>query len=469
MLKYLGQSEYGVYNFVSSLISYLALLSFGFTGSYMRFYSRFEVNKDSENIAKLNGMFLMLFTFMGVLSIAVGIILLDKIEEILGSKFTIEEVKNAKQLIRILLINVAISFPATVFDSIITAHERFLFLKSLQIIKTVLSPLLTIPLLINGYGSVSVVFVTTLVSLLVSILSVVFSIKKLKAKFVFHGFEWSLLIEVSKFSFYIFVFMIVDQINWNVDRIIVGRVRGAVEVAKYGLGSQLNTYYLIISSTLSSLFIPRVNKIAANEEDSNVALSSLFIRVGRIQFILLFLIATILVFFGVDFINLWVGNEYTVSYYVSLLLILPVTVPAIQNLGIEIQKAKNLHQFRAIVYLLIAILNVVLSIPLTIKWGGVGAALGTAISLVLGNGVVMNIYYNAKVGLDISLFWKNILSIIKAVIIPILIGALLSQFVTMNSWGSFIWPVGLYVFLYILFMWKNGFTELEKKLFIKGD
>ena len=58
-------------------------------------------------------------------------------------------------------------------------------------------------------------------------------------------------------------------------------------------------------------------------------------------------------------------NEYNNAYFVALLLIIPVTVPLIQNLGIEIQRAKNMHKFRSIVYFLIAIGNIFISIPIS--------------------------------------------------------------------------------------------------------
>ena len=38
MLRILGQSEYGLYQLVYSVVSYLGLLSMGFNASYMRFY-----------------------------------------------------------------------------------------------------------------------------------------------------------------------------------------------------------------------------------------------------------------------------------------------------------------------------------------------------------------------------------------------------------------------------------------------
>lgn len=70
----------------------------------------------------------------------------------------------------------------------------------------------------------------------------------------------------------------------------------------------------------------------------------------------------------------------------------------IQNLGVEIQRAVNKHRFMAIVYSVMAVGNVIISIPLAMCMGPVGSALGTAISLVLVNGLAMNIYYRKRLG-----------------------------------------------------------------------
>ena len=47
MLRLLGQTEYGLYNTVSSTISMLAVLNLGFNGSYIRYYEKY---KNEENI-----------------------------------------------------------------------------------------------------------------------------------------------------------------------------------------------------------------------------------------------------------------------------------------------------------------------------------------------------------------------------------------------------------------------------------
>ena len=60
MLRILGQNEYGLYNLSSSTISYLGLLSFGFGSAYIRYYSKYKVENNKNEIKKLNGMYILL-------------------------------------------------------------------------------------------------------------------------------------------------------------------------------------------------------------------------------------------------------------------------------------------------------------------------------------------------------------------------------------------------------------------------
>ena len=157
-----------------------------------------------------------------------------------------------------------------------------------------------------GYKSVGMVVVTTILTIVVEIANMLFCFKKLKMKFAFYKFDFSLMKEMAIFSSYIFLNMIIDQINWSVDKFILGRFRGTVAVAIYGLAAQLNSYYLSLSTAISNVFIPRVNRMVATKND-NQELTNLFTRVGRIQFILLSLVCSGLIFFGQPFINMWAG------------------------------------------------------------------------------------------------------------------------------------------------------------------
>lgn len=213
----------------------------------------------------------------------------------------------------------------------------------------------------------------------------------------------------------------------------------------------------------SNVFVPKVNRIVAETND-NTELTTLFTKVGRIQFIVLGLILTGFVFFGMPFVNLWAGEGYGASYAVALLLIIPVTVPLIQNLGIEIQRAKNMHKARAVVYLAIAIANVFISIPLIKFFGPEGAALGTAISLFAGNIIFMNWYYHARIGMNMFYFWKEIAKFIPALIAPCVVGIAIMKFVNITGLVKLGVFAVVYAAVYGLSMYFFGMNEEEKQL-----
>ena len=72
MLGRLGETEYGVYGAVGPIISYLLLLSMGLGSAYIRYYSQAKVAKDRREMAKLNGMFLVTLSLLGLVLLALG-------------------------------------------------------------------------------------------------------------------------------------------------------------------------------------------------------------------------------------------------------------------------------------------------------------------------------------------------------------------------------------------------------------
>lgn len=463
MVRLLGQSEYGVYTLAGSVVSYLSLLSFGFGSAYVRFFSRYKANSDEEGLARLNGMFMTVFLAIGALALLAGGVLVGGAGLLFGGKLTAEELQTTRILMSLLVVNIALSFPFSVFSSFITANEEYFFQRVLSLIKAVANPFLTLPVLLLGYRSVGMVVVTVLLNIAIEILYMLFCLKKLRMRFSFCQFDFKLLKEISVFSSFIFINIVVDQINWNLDKLLLGAFHGSVATAVYGLAAQLNVYYQQFSTSVSSVFIPRVNALAF-AEDADRRLTELFIKIGRIQFIILSLIASGLVLFGRPFLALWGGEGYTDSYPIALLLILPVTIPLCQNIGIEIQRAKNMHKFRSIVYLLIAGINLILSIPLCRLFSGVGCAIGTALALLIGNGVIMNLYYYKKMHLDIPLFWREIARLLPALILPIAFGLLLSHLFDLYHIVPLAAAILCYTAVFLVSFWFFGLNDYEKSI-----
>ena len=73
MIKILGQSEYGLYNTVASTISMMSVLSLGFNSSYIRYYSRYKEEQDTDSIYKLNGLFVLIFSVIVMIALICGL------------------------------------------------------------------------------------------------------------------------------------------------------------------------------------------------------------------------------------------------------------------------------------------------------------------------------------------------------------------------------------------------------------
>jgi len=466
MIRMMGQSEYGLYTLVGSVVNYLSLFSLGFGGAYLRFYSRYKSKKDTEGIARLNGMFLTVFLLMACMAFLVGSILSGYTDIVFGQNLTQEELEKAERLMRILVVNICLTFPDSVFNAIITAHEKFVFQKILQIVSNLCNPLISLPLLFMGYDSIAVVSITTGITILKLSIHVLYCMRCLRVEFYFRKYEFGLLREIAGFSFFLFLNMIIDQVNWSVDKFILGRVVGTSAVAIYGVASTINNLYISFSTAVSNVFAPRVNRIVA--EGSNTykkQLSDYFIRVGRIQFIVMSMIISGIIIFGEYFItDIYLTEAYREVYIVTLFLIIPATIPLIQNLGIEIQRAMNKHQFRAMVYIVMAGVNVLISIPLAKNFGVVGAAMGTAFSLILANGLIMNIYYYKALEINIIQFWKSILRLAKAWIIPCVVGSIIMYTDFVDNNFRFAVGVLVYILFYIFSFWLFGMDESEKGL-----
>lgn len=462
LLRLLGQAEYGVYQLVASVISYLSLLNFGFGGSYLRFYSQCKGDKKKED--SLNGSYFIVFCIFAIIAFIAGIILTVNTKVVLGTKLTANELDLAQKLMFIMAINMAISFPISVFSAIVTSRECFIFQKVVELLKSVFNPILVIFALLLGYGSIGLVLASTVLTVIAAGINIWYVLVKINAGFDFHKFNMKLMREVGAFSFFIFLNSIIDQINWNVDKFLLGRFVGSVSIALYSVGAQINNIYIQISDMLATVVAPRVNVIAANEKNPLPKLSALWIKVGRMQAMLVLAIISGFVIFGKEFIVLWAGQEYGSAYYITLLLIIPVSIPLCQTLGVDIQRALNKHQYRSFVYAAVAIANLFISIPLVKIYGAIGAALGTTIALLVGNVLIMNIIYKKIIGLDVLEFWKSIATLVPSVVPSIICSFLYKKFIIIDRWSTLLIGCVLFMVVYIISLYLYGINQEEKEM-----
>ncbi|MCX4364229.1 MAG: oligosaccharide flippase family protein [Bacilli bacterium] len=466
LLRMLGQNEYGLYSLVSSIIGYLTVLDLGFGNAIIVYTSKFRSQKKYDEEKKLHGMFYVIFFLIGVIAGILGLILYFNVENIFGATLTSNELSKAKMMMLILSFNLFVTFAFSIYSSILSAYERFTFKKLISILSSLLKPLIMIPFLFLGFKSITLIIVITIVNILVCLSNYVYCRKKLKIKIKFCGFDNKIFKVIFGYSIFIFLGEIVDKINWSADQFILGAVSGTAAVSIYSIASQLNNMFISFSSIMSGIFLPKISKMVAKNV-SDKKLSDEFIKIGRIQFYIIFLMCSGLVLFGKKFISLWAGPQYDTSYYVSLILIIPVCVPLIQTLGLSIMQAKNKYSFRAVVTFIMAFVNIGISIILAKHFGPVGAAVGTAFSLIVCNIIVLNIYYSRILKLNVMGFWKEIFKEIIFFVIPIVIILAIMNLISIDGWFGLIIFCGVYVILYCLTAYFLVMNKYERGLVVQ--
>ena len=125
-------------------------------------------------------------------------------------------------------------------------------------------------------------------------------------------------------------------------------------------------------------------------------------------------------------------------------------------------QAKNMHKFRSVLLAIIALANIAISIPLAKMYDGIGSAIGTSISLIVGNVIILNIYYHKKVGINVLKFWKEILKMTIPFVIPIIIILIVMQFITLHGYANLIVFGCIYTIIYAIvcyFMVMNDYEQ----------
>lgn len=468
MLRMMGQSEYGLYSLVASVIAYLTVLDLGFGNAIVRYTAKFRAEKKTEEQYEMFGMFFLLYLVIGIIAFGIGLGLYFNVGTLFGDTMTAVELGRARIMMLLLVANLAFTFPMSIWGSIIQAYEDFVFQKSLNIFRIILNTAVMICLLHFGYKAVAMVVVQTIFNVLTLVLNFIYCRRKLNIHiyFRFKHFHWGFLKEVAIYSFWIFLNAIIDRVYWSTGQFVLGAMVGTAAVAVFAIAIQLEGMYMQFSTAISSVFLPKVTAMVATNR-SRKEISDLFIRTGRIQYIVLAYILSGFIIFGRQFIELWAGAGYSDAYMISLLFFIPLTVPLIQNLGITILQARNEMKFRSVLYIIIALVSLAMQIVLTRYFGGIGCAMGVSGALVVGQILIMNVYYRRRQDLDIKTFWKEIS---KMSIIPIVLifssMLVIRHFFALDSWGKLILGIAAFSLVYIPLFFRFSMTDEERNLFI---
>jgi len=459
----LGQSNFGLMRLVYSLTGYMGVLDFGLGRAVTRYTSLYNSKEKKEKINTLVSFSILIYILLAFIGLFIGIVVFTNFGD--WFNLSIGEVSEGKLAFLIALSNILLNLPFLTFSAVIKGYNKYDIYYTTTILKNIFRVLLMFVFLNLGFGLITIFIIDLCVNQSLNIFRFLYSVKVFKIKFSLNNFDENFKRSFSKYSFFVFLGVITDLIYWKTDNILLGIFSNTKNIAVYSISQDIVRYYRVLVATFASVFLPKLTNLSLTETDKSYSkLKKFFVKSSRYQFVIVLAIIVNYIFIGKDFITLWVGENYLMAYSYSLIIMLPMIIPLLQSAGPQILYAINKHKIRSIVYLLIAIINIFLSIFLIKMYGVVGAAIGTSFAMTFGNVIFMNVYYKKLLDLKLIRFFKKICLKPIILIIPSI-----SLFLLMNCYfeevNVLIFIIKIFVsnIIFVILMYKYFLNKQEKK------
>ncbi len=466
ILSTIGSSEYGVYKTIGSMTATIAVLELGIGAMLQRYIARFNAEKKTRELSNFSAMGMIQAAVLAALMLIVGACLFTTIQPTYSQTFSANELMRAKQLFVLQLVYVVLHIFENALFGIISGYNRFIFTNSLKILAIIVKIVLYLVMLPIFQNALTIVAISILIELLIICTEMVFLRRTIGHRIHLYYWDKTLFKEAFVYMMLLFVQSVIIQFNGNVDNIVIGAVLGTTSVTVYSFALQIFSMFETCATSVSGVILPTItNQIFSGATPKE--LEATVVKFGRVQWMVLGMVLFGFVCCGKEFFALWLGDGFEDCWYLSLILMIPVTFPLIVNVCLAILKVKNLLGFRTISLAYSAVINVILTVIGTRIWGYWAAAAGTAIATTIGSVISMNIYYHKKIGINIFKLYGRISGKITVclVLAAILCGAL--NWILYGSWLSLLLKVTVFVLVYSVTMFWFGLNKSEKAEILK--
>jgi O-antigen/teichoic acid export membrane protein len=436
ILKYVGKEAYGVWALTGTILVFIELFGGLQTPSALSvFIPKYEPKTRHKDINELvNTTF---FFFLSTAALLAGIYFLTE-PLLLKAFFKVDAglLETARFVLGVSVYAFLINFVMMGFGYLMCGFNVFYVLSIMHTVTAYVRFGLMAAALLAGFGIKGIVTVQMGTLLLESVITLVctkiifpplgfglkyFSLQKLKA-----------LLGLSVKLFFTKASTLVNQ---NIDKLILGYFINPVMAAYYQIGSSISKYISQVPEMLGLFsLLPAASELKARGMMEKIKV--MFDRVNKYMFFLaVFLMAGIMIF-GKEFIRLWLGEGYENVYIVMMALAAGYTYNLVGYASMHILNGLEKTRETMTVSIFSALINVILSVVLTWKFGMIGALCGTLISIVIGSSLLYIIYFKILGhGLNISgIFIKPAMSALAGFGVIYLVE---SRFILSSAWPIF--------------------------------
>ncbi len=463
IIRSFGQAEYGVYTLALSVTSYLTLLDLGVGNSVTRFIAKYRANNQLGEQRRFLGIATVYYLVIAFLVIVIGVVLISLFPTVFAMGLSADEIKLAQNILVVTIINIAFTLGTSGFFHTVIAYENFAVSKGVSIFFNLVRVAVSFVALNIGARSLTIATINTVFGMVARILIVLFVLFKMKLIPTLKKVDFTTIKETVSYSAIILLQMIATQINNLTGSVFIGifATSSSAILAVYGVGTQIYQYFQSFGGALNSTLMAGVVK-KVEKDGSAGSLQNEMVRIGRFNFLFIGMVWLVFLLFGQQFVILWSGEVNADAYFVALLLTFPFVFILTQNIGSQILWAKNKHHLQAYLKLAIVLINVALTFFL-IKWNPLwGATIGTFISLMLGDVIVMQLVFKKDIGIRLLPYYKNLFKgILPSLLVALIFGILIKLF-KFSGWLGFFVNCSFVVCAYVICMLNFGFNQYEK-------
>lgn len=379
ILHKLGDNAFSLWILIFSLTGYYGLLDLGIRSSIVRYVAKYVATQDEDGLRSFLSTSVAFYAVVSLLALVVTGIGFFHLQSLF--KIPTLVLGPARVLFVLAGAGAALTFPLSVFAAILEGLQKFSWLHLSQVGVTLLRGLLIVIALAHGGGLVAIGAITVGMNLLGYLIFMWMAYRafplRLSMKYV-HGHSlWQML----SYGAFAFVILIAEKLRFQSDPILIGALLSSSAVTYFSIGSKLVDYSTSAVRSMALIFTPMSSQLHAAGDVAR--LRRAFVVGNRACALIILPLCTILVILGRSIIEVWVGARYLSSYSVLVILVVPKTLYLAQSTSTRILLGIGKHRTLATVLLLEGVANLILTVLLLPYYGIVGAALGTAIPLML--------------------------------------------------------------------------------------
>lgn len=461
-LHALGIETYGLYQMIYAIASYILILDFGIGTVLIRFIAEFREKRDANREESIISYCAILSLIIITCVLILGRILDSRLESIY-TNLTAGELALAHRIFQYLIVTIMLTIVERYCEGIVMANEQFSVAKLICIVKLLFKLALAILLLSGNAGILAILYADLFSTAISAGFLSVHSFYRLKCRIRLHKPEKALLASAGLFVAAFGLQSVTAYVNNSLGKTLLGAFLGKTETAVYSLSMTFITIFNMLPTAITGVFLPMATRKVVHNESSR-SLTEMVVETGRVQFAVCGGFIAGFSLLGRDFIKIWAGTNINEIWLIALIIMLPNMIPLIQGMCINILDAMNRRMARSLILLAATIINMVLTYGLIKAIGIWGAPVGTAISYLVGYGVLMNMYYHKKIGLEVSYMFKGIFfGVTKAIGLAIILTSPLLLW-ECRSYLTFIVKGTVFTLIYTVLLYYIGINAKEKAM-----